>query len=388
MTICSLTKAQEVFHFFSNQLPVIRPQKVNCNVSYTTKFVDEKFTTILYLEFFPKSHHITSLDIPFVLQVFDKNDKLLNEKDLTLKLERKENNQFEARFELNAPTEDSDFIRLLCKDEKNFGFVNLNIPYDLKQLKDKPVEIVTHNNFKNSQHKISVLDTFHIVHQSGEVYLHYFSAESFLPSNVPFAKPSNYAPKAKKIEKVETQKPLVLKEPGLYVFTLSDSLKEIKNWLFCSRENFPRLKNINDLIDPLCYLFSPSEMINFKKSANKKLMVDSLWLKIAGNMDYAKKLISTYYGRVQYANETFSIYKEGWKTDQGMIYTIFGPPDEIINESVEQQWIYKDRKNDLSFVFVSKRTPLGIYEFVLSKSKDYEREWNNTVEKWRKGIVE
>lgn len=386
--IAIVTQGQEEFHFYSNQLPIIRPQKVSCNASFTTKFVDNKFTTYLYFEFFPKNHLMSSLDMPCLIQIFDDEEKLLKEQDILLKLQKKGLSEYDAKFELEAPSEHSDFIRLTSKDEKNFGFVTLNIPYDLKQLKEKPIEIVNHNNFRNAQNKISITDTFHIVHQSGEVFVHHFNPDSFLPSNTPFSKPTNYIPKATKTKKIETQKPLVLKEAGLYVFTTSDSLVDIKNWLLCTRENFPKLKSANDLIDPLRYILNASDFEEMKNAKNKKKALDSLWLKIAGNQDYAKKLISTYYGRVQYANETFSLYKEGWKTNQGMIYTVFGPPDEIINESIEQQWIYKDRRNDLAFVFVSRRTPLGIYEFVLSKSKDYEKEWNNTTEKWRKGIVE
>jgi len=105
-------------------------------------------------------------------------------------------------------------------------------------------------------------------------------------------------------------------------------------------------------------------------------------------MDYAKKLISIYYGRVQKANEYFTNYKEGWKTEQGMIYCIFGQPDEVISEKLEQQWIYKGRKNELIFSFIPKLNALGIVEYKLEKNKEYEIEWFNAVEKWRRGVVD
>ena len=38
----------------------------------------------------------------------------------------------------------------------------------------------------------------------------------------------------------------------------------------------------------------------------------------------AKSLIAIYYNRIQNANLHFTTFKEGWKTDRGMIYVVFG----------------------------------------------------------------
>ncbi|MDZ7295261.1 MAG: GWxTD domain-containing protein [candidate division KSB1 bacterium] len=36
-----------------------------------------------------------------------------------------------------------------------------------------------------------------------------------------------------------------------------------------------------------------------------------------------------HYRRVEYANERFTVFREGWKTDMGMVYIILGPPNDI-----------------------------------------------------------
>ena len=41
------------------------------------------------------------------------------------------------------------------------------------------------------------------------------------------------------------------------------------------------------------------------------------------------ELMDEYYRRVSYANENFEGWKEGWETDRGMIYILFGPPDQV-----------------------------------------------------------
>ena len=69
------------------------------------------------------------------------------------------------------------------------------------------------------------------------------------------------------------------------------------------------------------------------------------------------ELMEEYYIRVNYVNEYFNMsWKEGWETDFGMIYILFGPPDEIqrsnassTNTAIYQSWYY-NRLNK-QFVF-------------------------------------
>ncbi|MDZ7291233.1 MAG: GWxTD domain-containing protein [candidate division KSB1 bacterium] len=41
------------------------------------------------------------------------------------------------------------------------------------------------------------------------------------------------------------------------------------------------------------------------------------------------ELMDEYYRRVNYANTHFRGFREGWKSDMGMVYIIFGPPNDI-----------------------------------------------------------
>ena len=82
------------------------------------------------------------------------------------------------------------------------------------------------------------------------------------------------------------------------------------------------------------------------------------------------ELMEEYYIRVNYVNEYFNMsWKEGWETDFGMIYILFGPPDEIqrsnatsTNTSIYQAWYY-NRLNK-QFVF---RDQNGFGDFKLDK---------------------
>ena len=60
------------------------------------------------------------------------------------------------------------------------------------------------------------------------------------------------------------------------------------------------------------------------------------------------ELMEEYFGRVDYTNEYFDAsWRPGWETDLGMIYILFGTPDEIqrtnprsSSSAVYQIWYY------------------------------------------------
>ncbi|NQV15707.1 GWxTD domain-containing protein [bacterium] len=58
------------------------------------------------------------------------------------------------------------------------------------------------------------------------------------------------------------------------------------------------------------------------------------------------ELMEEYYRRVAFSLEAFTVVQPGWKTDRGMIYILFGPPDEIqrgpfeLNQKPYQIWEY------------------------------------------------
>ncbi len=78
----------------------------------------------------------------------------------------------------------------------------------------------------------------------------------------------------------------------------------------------------------------------------------------------SRVLMEEYYSRVAYSNENFAHFFPGWKSDRGMIYILFGPPDEVerypfnIDSKPYEIWQYyrKSRK----FLFVDE-TGLGDY---------------------------
>ncbi len=86
-----------------------------------------------------------------------------------------------------------------------------------------------------------------------------------------------------------------------------------------------------------------------------------------------------YYGRINFANNTFKSYTEGWMTDMGMVYIVFGPPMSADRQSGYgdnrnyERWLYG---NNRDFLFVDN-SGFGDYRLVrpmsISEKYRYQR---------------
>lgn len=107
--------------------------------------------------------------------------------------------------------------------------------------------------------------------------------------------------------------------------------------------NYPSLKSPIELARPLYYLMSKKEyekLLSLESDQALKNEIDRFWLKNIGDKKKTNQVIELYYSRVETANKLYSNFKEGWKTDRGMIYILFGPA-LYKNKSLNSlQWFY------------------------------------------------
>ena len=79
---------------------------------------------------------------------------------------------------------------------------------------------------------------------------------------------------------------------------------------------------------------------------------------------------------------------DGWQTDRGMIYMVFGPP-RIVNRSLSTEtWSYDNGTgNDLNFIFRKNKNELSENDFVLDRNIMYKADWYKAVDFWRNGRI-
>lgn len=172
----------------------------------------------------------------------------------------------------------------------------------------------------------------------------------------------------KKVEKINTNLFLL----GNYKLEITDKMS---NELMASRNLQYRwdflpvsLKNLDLAISQLIYIAS-SEELNKIKDAKTKEDKEREFLRFWKDKDPSpgtprNELMREYYNRIKIANERYSHYVDGWKTDMGMVYIIYGNPSSIERHPFESDskpyeiWEYYDSKK--RFIFVDE-TGFGDY---------------------------
>ncbi len=247
------------------------------------------------------------------------------------------------------------------------------------------------NNDFLIQNFISAKDTFRITKtgESKKLLVRYYNREFPLPTP-PFSteriKPFEYF--ADSIFIIDSEKGAGLNFPqqGFYHFQ-SDSTDKAGYTLFRFSDDFPAMTDVLSLLYPIRYLSTRKEYENILMAKDKKEALDNYWIMLGGSQERARELIRQFYSRVQDSNRFFTCHTEGWRTDRGLIYIVFGKPNSVYRNSLSETWIYGSGGNSLSisFNFEKVKNPFSNNDYMLQRSPSYEMQWYSAVESWRQG---
>ena len=187
----------------------------------------------------------------------------------------------------------------------------------------------------------------------------------------------------------QTNTPLYFTKPGLYIVQ-ADTNQYYGLSFFVTKNRYPKFSKVADLISPLVYITTKSELSKLHKSPEKKKDLDRLWLALmSGNIKMAKRSIREYYRRVKLANKFFTTYKPGWKTDKGMIFIIFGNPTRVVRTRNKEMWTYAQSASfsDINFTFLRSPNQFVDDHYKLVRYPEYEQVWYPKIEQWREGKI-
>jgi GWxTD domain-containing protein len=156
--------------------------------------------------------------------------------------------------------------------------------------------------------------------------------------------------------------------------------------LYRFHDDYPLLTLDHLQVSPLRYLTSNVEYRELISSDQPHEAVARFWTENAGHPDRAARLAQSYNERVEHANLLFTSYKEGWKTDRGMIYIVFGPPKTVFRRSQLETWIYGEpgKRVSLRFDFVETENRFTYNDFELIRKPDYKNPYFVAVDFWRR----
>jgi GWxTD domain-containing protein len=252
-------------------------------------------------------------------------------------------------------------------------------------LKNADNELVFNNILKKDQ----LIKIYSSRKENGELHVRYYHREfpiAMPPFATDFTSPFDYKADSLFTLKINAHETALINLPatGFYHFQ-SDSTQHEGFTLFRFSEDFPALTSAGEILQPLRYITTSKEYEVLSSYKNSKLAVDSFWLDNCANINRARGQIAKYYNRVQDANRLFTSYIEGWKTDRGIIYVVFGPPTNVYRGINTENWVYGEagHSQSIRFSFVKVNNPFTINDFSLYRNPLYKEPWYNSVEAWR-----
>lgn len=298
--------------------------------------------------------------------------------------------QINSRIGLNA------VVELVIRDfnsgkiERKFVDILRSKPLGLQD-----VRLFSSNGDLQVSPFLAALDSYNIIVNKDfeQLYMRYYD-RSFPTASPPFAAISAKAFDFKPDKIIELKKVgknmfrVIIDRPGFYQLTGDLTSNYGATWFFFD-SYFPEPKTLLSLVEPLRYVTTNEEFDALNETEYIKKEVDAYWLKVGDNPPRAKELIKAYYSRVQWSNQYFTSYLEGWKSDRGMCYIVFGPPDVVYRSTNSETWLYGEptRYNALSLTFTKVVNPFSANDFRLNRSISLKNPWYRAVEFWRQGRV-
>lgn len=169
---------------------------------------------------------------------------------------------------------------------------------------------------------------------------------------------------------------------GLYL--AQEDTTSAQGFAFLVKSNpFPKYNTLKDLKAPLLFVTTREENDAISAAGEDKAQFDKIIIGITKDKERARTFIRNFFRRVETANQYFTTFKEGWKTDRGMVYIVFGTPEIVTFSGQQETWTYKNL--GLNFFFVKSGSVYGPDHYVLIRDKDYTEFWYQTIDLWRKG---
>lgn len=235
------------------------------------------------------------------------------------------------------------------------------------------------------------------------LYISYFKPFEQIPDPPSMMLPQKYVdypPERTAALAYSDTMPIMLPRRGIYLCSAGRETKDGYT-LFNFGETYPTITTPEDMIDPLLYIATTDEVARIKQNPKPKIALDNFWTTCAGgNIERARELIRIYYNRVVYANIYFTSFTEGWRTERGMIYIIYGPPDKVYKNPEGDMWGYRQQVVKSSwggrysvtdqYIYFTFRQRSSIFtdnDYYLSRSETQVTQWDKAISDWRKGTV-
>jgi len=185
---------------------------------------------------------------------------------------------------------------------------------------------------------------------------------------------------------VDLNMPITFSKEGLYFFQ-KDSSSADGVAMRVQDQYFPLAKTFDKILEPLIYISTRTETENIRNAPNPQKAFEEYWIDLVKIPNLATSTVRNYYSRVEAANYFFTSFEEGWKSDMGLIYIIYGPPNDVYKSEEIIDWVYSQDLSmpNIRFSFYKVKNVFTDHHYTLLRKKTYETNWFKSVELWREG---
>ena len=303
-----------------------------------------------------------------------------------------------ARIPLNLPFGKNGVLKITAKDInkkiKDEQVIEINKSDRLTEqfflFKDEKKETIYFDCYFTLEDTLTVVSDFNA---NGIFEVQYFNT-NYPASPPPFSDNKNtdvvaYKDSVFLLSLSETEGKMELPKLGSYYIKHPDSLS-FAVILQKMDSNFDNFHTYLGMIEPLKYICTSREYAALEKAENKRKAVEQFWLRMGGSKERARVIIQEYYRRVKLANKYFTSYKEGWKTDRGMLSIVMGLPNTIYKTNRGETWVFGTPHNmmmSLTFNFNLEDEQKVKNNYQLVRYRTYRDYWYRACESWRQGRV-
>lgn len=282
---------------------------------------------------------------------------------------------FVIKLTFEKPNEDLLVVKVFKEDAFYYYDVRLkngSLPYSSILLQDENGLPVFDNYLSTSEFDLTGADSFYAMEYQ----------ENFGPADPPMGEMKPLAPS-------------ILPDSS---YLLSDDSKLQDNYFYVIREDsnalsgvtvlkvspyYPEFKLLGELVASMHYILNEPERRGIRNSKNLKASFDSFWVNTYTTKFRARNAIRNYYNWIEQTNKRFTDFKQGWKTDRGIIYIVYGVPDEVYRSNNQEEWFYDEGP---AFEYTVISTFFSPRTYALRRKLDHEESWFEFVSALRRGI--
>ena len=305
--------------------------------SFSDKIISNKFSETT------SKVKSTVLNTSFIVPLGDYNVSI-NVKDLDTKLSSKKNNKVKLKqFSNDSQVYDPIFIK---EAKGEWGFESNKFPIDANQI------VVKNNEIQFYQYAVINAGVY-------EMIINILSGKE-----VQWSKTINSSSESRVISHLITvpTKDINRKDLKVQVSVNQKNSTKSRSLEFRFRNSFmpDSITNIDLALSQMNYILTSDERKELKKlkQRDKEKFFKKAWARRDPKPDTkVNELMDEYYGRVLFTEENFSRGTSGgWRSDMGMIFILFGKPDDIQRYTSMQSnysyetWYYFSIGQEFAFV--------------------------------------